>query len=61
MPPDNNYKLQFKSVNVKALNLKIFRVHSQNLGFLFRKMHYKTWKKMIIPAIAVIDIRIKIV
>ena len=37
LPPDNNYKLQFKSVNVKALNLKIFRVHSQNLGFFVQK------------------------
>jgi len=37
LPPDNNYRLQFKSINVKRARLKIFRVHAQNLGFFVQK------------------------
>jgi len=45
LPPDNNYKLQFKSVNVKSVDLKIFRVHSQNLGFFVQKNALQDLKK----------------
>jgi len=36
LPSDNNYKLQFKSVNVGRVNISVTEIYSQNVGFFMQ-------------------------
>lgn len=37
LPTDNEYKLQFKSVNVSRLRLRVIEIHPQNIGFFLQR------------------------
>ncbi|MCF7841107.1 MAG: hypothetical protein K9N22_10060 [Candidatus Marinimicrobia bacterium] len=36
LPTDNHYKLQFKSVNVRRANIRVYEIQKQNVGFFLQ-------------------------